>query len=425
MKTHDTPNSGNIRRSVLANGAVLLTYEMPHVKSVVIHGELRAGSLYNTTAKLGVASLTATTLTYGTQKRDFDAIHATLEDIGADFGYGAGVHHVGFGGKALADDLPAVLDVMRETLEFPTFPDDLVNNIIRKRLTELEYAQQDTRYQARRAFLEALYPPEHPYHHNNYGTLDSLPLITPDNLRQFHAQTYGSDGMLMVVVGAITHERALQQVQDALADWQNPQQPAPKHITPIAPPSESKRVFTPIEGKTQSDLVIGTLSPTRQDPYYIAASLANSILGEFGMMGRIGASIREELGLAYYAYSQLEGGEAQGAWSVTAGVSPKNLSLAIEKATDELRRMGNELVSENDLADNQSYFTGRLPLRLESPSGVANTIEMMEHYQLGLDYLANYHDMIYSITREDIQKAVHHYINPETLVISVAGTEGD
>ena len=139
------------------------------------------------------------------------------------------------------------------------------------------------------------------------------------------------------------------------------------------------------------------------------------------MMGRVGHVIREQLGLAYYAYSRLDGGEGQGAWTITAGVAPENVDLAVEKAREEIRKLSAELVTLDDLEDNQSYFTGRLPLRLESNFGLASTIHAMMQYDLGLDYLVGYHDKIFGITCDDIRHATQHYLHADQLVISVSG----
>ncbi|MEO1288689.1 MAG: insulinase family protein, partial [Chloroflexota bacterium] len=189
----------------------------------------------------------------------------------------------------------------------------------------------------------------------------------------------------------------------------------------LSPPQDLIRLDTSIAGKTQADIIIGTIGPSRFADDYIATQLANSILGEFGMMGRIGNVIREQLGLAYYAYSRLDGGEGAGAWSVTAGVAPENVDLTIEKARDEIRRLTTEYVSDEDLDDNQAYFTGRLPLRLESNYGLASTIHAMIQYNLGLDYLVGYREQIFSITRDDILNAAQHYFDADKLIISVAG----
>jgi zinc protease len=166
---------------------------------------------------------------------------------------------------------------------------------------------------------------------------------------------------------------------------------------------------------------MGTIGPSTIAPNYRPALLANSILGEFGMMGRIGNIIREELGLAYYAYSRLDGGLGPGAWTIEAGVAPENVDLTIETALAEVRRLLSEHVSEDDLSDNLSYFTGRLPLRLESASGIANQLIALERYDLGLDFLVNYRDVMYRFTREDVQAAARHYLDPDRFIIAVAG----
>jgi zinc protease len=187
--------------------------------------------------------------------------------------------------------------------------------------------------------------------------------------------------------------------------------------------TDSRRALVPLPGKTQSDIVLGLPGPSRFEPDYYAAMLANSILGQFGMMGRIGASVREELGLAYYAYSQVDGGMGPGPWSVIAGVNPANVNLAIERIGDELRRLVNEPVGDEDLSDVQAYYVGHLPLQLESNEGIASTLASMELYNLGLDYLVTYRDRIYSLSKDDLQRAARRYLKPDALVIGIAGPE--
>jgi zinc protease len=166
---------------------------------------------------------------------------------------------------------------------------------------------------------------------------------------------------------------------------------------------------------------MGTIGPARSASDYHAATLANSVLGQFGMMGRVGASVREDLGLAYYAYSALDGGLAPGPWSISAGVNPKNVDLAVGRIIDEVRRLVDTPVTPDELADNQSYYVGRLPLQLESNEGIAASLHNMLVYDLGLDYLPRYRDTIMALTTADLQAAARHYFNPEGLVIAVAG----
>jgi zinc protease len=415
------PDASTIFRRVMENGIAVLIYENPAVESVMLYGSLRAGSMYEPISHSGLASMTGAALMRGTRSKDFDAIHSTLEDIGAEFDYGSGKYRLSFSGRSLAEDLRVLVDVLADTVRNPIFPEAEIEEERSKRITELKYAEQNTRYVAARAFREALYPEGHPYYYSTYGSLESLPTLTRSDLEGFHAAQYGPDEMIIVVVGAVKAEPTYRMIEDTLSGWSNPRQAAKPDTGQVASPQHLIRVHVPIPGKTQSDIVIGTIGPSRYDAAYRAATLANSILGEFGMMGRIGNTIREKLGLAYYAYSRLEAGEGPGAWHITAGVAPENVELAIEKTREEISRMLNEPVSEADLSDNQSYFTGRLPLRLESNGGIANTLHSMERYRLGLDYLSNYREDVYRITQADIQQVIQRYLSADHLVIATAG----
>ncbi len=419
------PDSNTIHRAVLPNGIVILAYETPHTHSVVINGSLDAGALFeDSVAQNGLASLTAAALMRGTQSRDFDALHSQLEDIGADLSVSSGLHKVGFNGKALAEDLPVLVTLLADILRYPAFPMEQVERLRGERMTSLNYLQQDTSYQASRAFREMLYPPEHPYYYGIRGTLATVPEIDAEQMRAFHARHYGPRGMLFVITGAVNPEQAILTVSEHFADWQNLQQPNVPVLPPAPLTMQEERRSTPVPGKNQANILMGVVGPSRYAPDYLPASLGNSALGVFGMMGRIGASVREREGLAYHAGSRVNGGLGPGAWRVSAGVDPKNVERAIMLCRDELRRFVQDGLTAEELADNQSYFVGNLPLQLEGNDGIASMLHAIESYGLGLDYLRNYRTLIQAITAEDVLQAARHYINPDALKISIAGIIG-
>lgn len=415
------PHPENITRVLLDNGITILVYENFNTRSVVLHGVGLGGAVHEDRTYNGVAAMTAGALMRGTHSRDFQTLAASLEDIGADFGVGAGTHNVNFGGKSLAEDLSVLVDVMADALRNPAFPADQIDRLRGEAMTWLRYGLQDTRRQSARAFREALYAHDHPYHFTPRGTLETLPSITVDMVKQFHEKHYGPSGMTLAIVGAVHAAEAIELVSQKLADWRNPLQPD-KITVPDAPqPADTIRAFVPIPGKSQSDLVVGVVGPTRHAEDFQAARIANSVLGEFGMMGRIGDEVREKSGMAYYAYSRLDGGYGPGAWSITAGVNPVNVERAVELSLREVRKMVDEGITDEELADNQSYFIGRIPLQLESNEGVAGTILSMETYELGLDYLVRLPGIIGALKKDHLRDAIRHYWNPDAAVIAVAG----
>ena len=211
------------------------------------------------------------------------------------------------------------------------------------------------------------------------------------------------------------------QVSEALGEWHNPEQPE----VPDLPAWEAlpERVHQRVEilGKSQSDLVIGTAGPPRKAEDYMAAAVGNNIFGRFGMMGRIGDVVREQAGLAYYAFSNLGGGIGPSPWAVQAGVNPANEEKASKLIFKEIQRFVDELVTQEELSDSQSNFIGSMPLSLESNGGVAQALLNIERYDLGLDYYKGYPDLVRAVSREQILQAAAHYLQPDRLALASAG----
>jgi zinc protease len=227
--------------------------------------------------------------------------------------------------------------------------------------------------------------------------------------------------MVIAIVGSVKPEEAVKQVKRALGGWQvNGQKDSP-HLPALKPLKKSVSKHHRIAGKSQSDLIIGTHGPMRRDPEFMSASIGNNILGQFGMMGRIGDVVREKSGLAYYAYSSLSAGLGPGSWEVSAGVNPQNVKKASELIQEELKRFVQEGVSAEELADTKANFIGRLPLSLESNGGVANALLNIERHQLGLDYYHRYQDLVNEVSADDVLTTARKFINPDKLVIATAG----
>jgi zinc protease len=141
------------------------------------------------------------------------------------------------------------------------------------------------------------------------------------------------------------------------------------------------------------------------------------------MMGRIGESVRNQAGLAYYAYSSLSSSIGPGPWTVAAGVAPQNLDQATDLIKTEIKRFISEPVSLDELADVQSNYLGKLPLSLESNRGVAGALINIERHQLGLDYFQRYESMIREITTDSILEASRAFLDPDKLAIATAGPQ--
>jgi zinc protease len=284
---HSLPGPGDILRSQTSNGITILCRSNFNSPSIVISGYLQAGSLFDPDPLLGLADFTAMMLTRGTLNRDFQSIHNALESCGANLGIGAGTHTTSFNGRCLAEDLPVLLDLLSDCLRQPSFQPEHVEKLRAQLLTGLAIRSQDTADMASLTFDQILFS-GHPYSRPEDGYPETIQAITRQHLLDFHQKFFGPGGMVISVVGAIHPEVMTAQIQKTLGDWMNPIQPDPPSVPEILPLKKSKTQRIHINGKSQSDLVIGSNGPKRLDPEFFAASLGNSVLGQFGMMGRIG-----------------------------------------------------------------------------------------------------------------------------------------
>ncbi len=414
------PGPDDIHREILPNGITILTRSNFNSPSVVMVGYFGAGALMDPDDKLGLAEYTSYALMRGTKNRSFDEIYNELESVGASLGFSSGVHTSGFNGRSLAEDLPLLLNLMADVLITPSFPNSELEKLRAQLLTGLQIRAQDTSDMASMVFDAILFK-GHPYSRPEDGYPETIQNIKRIDLVKFHREYYGPREMVIAIVGAVTPEEAVRQVKRALGGWQVKGQKDAPGLPDLKLLKKTVSKHHRIPGKSQSDMVIGTNGPRRRDPEYLSASLGNNILGQFGMMGRIGEVVREKSGLAYYAYSSLSAGIGPGSWEVSAGVNPQNVKRALELIQDELKRYVQEGVTEEELADSKANFIGRLPLSLESNGGVASALLNIERHQLGLDYYRRYADLVNEVTREDVLNTARKFIDSNRLAIAVAG----
>jgi zinc protease len=414
------PGPNDIYREVLPNGITVLTRSNFNSPSVVISGYFSAGAILDTDEKLGLADFATSALMRGTKKRTFDKIYHDLESVGASLGFSSGVHRAGFNGRSLAEDLPLLLSLISESLIQPSFPKAEMEKLRSQILTGLAIRAEDTSDMASMLFDSILFK-DHPYARPEDGHPETIQRITRDDLVKFQREYYGPREMVIVIVGAVKAEEAVRQVKRALGGWQVKGQKEATELPPVKLLKKTVSKHHRIAGKSQSDIVIGTNGPKRKDPEFMSGLVGNSILGQFGMMGRIGDVVREKSGLAYYAASSLNAGIGPGSWEVSAGVNPQNVKKASELIVSELKRFVDEGVTADELADVQANFIGRLPLSLESNGGVANALLNIERHDLGLDYYHRYEGLVREVTREEVLNSARKFIDPDKLVIAVAG----
>ncbi len=414
------PDSKTILRETWKNGTTLLAYPNLTSPAVYFTGYMQPGAIADPEEMFGLASFTTDMLMTGTKQLNFQRLHDKIESIGASLSLGTGHLSTTFFGQCLREDLETVWNLLVEVIQEPAFAEKQFKRVRNQILTGIAIQNQDTAEMASQAFNRALYG-SHPYAHPDIGYAQSVSIFKLDRLKLFHETHYGPDGLVIAVCGGIEPEMAQDIFSRSLGSWQYDAQSPPEELPPFIPPTDSIRSHVALDEKNQSDLIIGVPAPKTVSRDFHVCSIGNSILGKYGMMGRIGKAVREKAGLAYEVSSHLGAGIGPTAWTISAGVNPENLEKTIVLLKQELLRFTTEPVTQQELQDVKTQALGRLPLSLESNAGIASILVSIERFGYGLDHLRQLPAIIESITTEEILTAAQRYWDLDKLIITSAG----
>lgn len=414
------PDSNTILRERFANGSTLLAYPNPTSPAVYFTGYMQPGAIAVPEDQIGLPSFTTDMLITGTKRLNFQQLHDKIESVGASLSMGTGHLSTTFFGQCLREDLETIWSLLVEVIQEPAFAEKQFKRVRNQILTGIAIQNQDTAEMASQAFNQALYG-THPYAYPDIGCAQTVANLQKDQLEAFHQTHYGPKGLVLAVSGGIEPEMAQEIFSRTIASWQMENQGSPTLLPPFNPPTSSIRTHVPLEGKNQSDLIIGVPAPKTISRDYQVCSIGNAIFGKYGMMGRIGRVVREKAGLAYEVSSHLGAGIGPTAWTISAGVNPDNLEKAITLLKQELERFRGEPVTQQELLDVKTQSLGRLPLSLETNSGIASVLVSLERYGYSLDHLRELPGIIESVTAEEILAAAQRYWDMDKLVITSAG----
>jgi zinc protease len=96
---------------------------------------------------------------------------------------------------------------------------------------------------------------------------------------------------------------------------------------------------------------------------------------------------------------------------------------AVGLALEEIRRLREQPVSEQELSDAKNYMTGSFPLRFDTNRKVAGFLAQVEWFELGLDYPNRYNGLVGKVSREDVQRVAKQFLQPENLITVIVGNQ--
>ncbi|MBI5612166.1 MAG: insulinase family protein [Gammaproteobacteria bacterium] len=408
-----------IQQWTLANGARVYfveTHELPIVQLRVLFD---AGAAREPAGKAGLARLTARMLREGAGPYDANQIAVALEDLGAELGNDASGELVEISLRSLAERklrAPAV-EVLRQMLLVPTFPEDGFQRERTRSLVALQKALQSPGEVAARAFYQGVYG-AHPYARHSNGTEAGLKAIARGDLVEFYRRHYVGANAVLALVGDLSNDEARALAQRLLGDLPAGSAPPPLPPVPDRTRAERKTVKHP---SSQTHILIGQPGMTRTDPDYFPLLVGNHILGGGGLVSRLSDEVREKRGLSYSVHSYFAPLRERGPFLM--GLQTENRRR--DEAEAVMRRTLSELIAQGPTASEveaaKKNLAGGFPLRIDSNRKLADYAATIGFYNLSLGYLDEFIPRVEAVTAEQVRDALRRRLRADTMFTVVVG----
>jgi zinc protease len=410
----------NVRRHRLDNGLRVAVVPIPGLLSAAVLLAIEAGQWFEPAGRPGIGRLTAQAMLRGTTTRDANTWADALDGIGAAARLDVGSHAATFSAQSLGSDLDVLLELMADAVVRPAFADKEVELVRQQTVAQIEEDAKNTRAVGESAWRELVYPKGHPFRARPIGDLEVVRAAKADDLREHHRRAIRPDGAVLVVAGGVDAKQVFDGAEKAFSAWKAAGSREDRKISDTRLTTAVRRLEV-VPDKTQSDVVLGWPGLPRTDPRFVAARVTNMVFAADTFASRAGHVVRDELGLAYYVFSTIGGSRGQSPWVVRMGVNPINVERAVSTTLDELRKIVEGKVVEEDLELAQDKLVGELDVARESPAGVASLLLEGEVFELGTDYAERYPRELRAVTLEQVVEMARTFLPPDRYALAIAG----
>ncbi|MHA6246312.1 insulinase family protein [Pontibacter sp. CAU 1760] len=354
----------------------------------------------------------------GTTNRTKDQFDEQVDFIGADLNFSA----TGFNASSLKKHMPTLLDLTSDALLHPKFTQEELDKVKKQMKASLAQSKDNPDAIASRMRNLVLYGKNHPY--GELMTEETVENITLQDIQEYYNTYYKPNIGYLAVVGDVKPKEVKKLLKKELKQWEKGNVPQKTYDLPQQP-EHTQVVIVDRPSAVQSALVLtnpAKLKPGAEDG--VAAALMNNILGG-GMDSRLFKNLRETHGYTYGAYSSVSPDEILGRFNASANVRNAVTDSAVVEFMNELSKIRQESVSEEELRDAKAYVMGSFGRGLENPATVAVYAINTARYGLPEDYYANYLKKVEAVTAKDVQRVAQAYIHPDKLHILAVGNASE
>jgi len=360
------------------------------------------GSRDESDADSGIAHFIEHLLFKGTKNRTTRDIAQITDALGGHLDAFTSREFAGYYNKVTDDQLPITFDLLADLVTNPLF--DVVE-LEKERgviIEEIKMVEDQPDELVFELFSESFWP-KHALGRQIAGTIETVSGLNRDKIVEHFQHIYSPQNLVISAAGNLTHEQIVDLSSKYFADLKNYNGTYER----IAPVTRADILLRHKRGLEQSHIVIGMPCPSMVDDDRFVVNVLSTILGG-GMSSRLFQTIREDKGLAYTVSAGINSYIDAGCLSIYAGTSPDQVSEVIDLSMVELRKMKEDLVSEEELQRSKDLVKTSIVLGLESTRQRMSRLAQQEIFFGEISSIDEIVKDIQEVTAEDVHKLANN-----------------
>jgi zinc protease len=401
----------------LGNGLRVITLRHATVPKATAVLTIMSGLSAEPAEKAGLAQFVVDLAQEGTASRTSEQIKREVFAMGASLTATAGQDASNFQIRGLNTTLPEMLAMLADVVRNPTFPQaelDLMKATTGQRLQAQAASPQ---YVNNKTFRQTLFG-NHPYARIGV-TPETLPAIDRPSITGYHQAYYRPNNAFLIVVGDVAADAVFAAAEKAFGTWERRALPESKTV---ALPTIKGRtlVFVQRSNSVQSSISVGNFTPRRNDERWYTLQLANQIFGA-AFDSRLVRNIREEKGYTYSPQSIFQSMAQGGLYRAVADVRNEVTGATLKEIYAEIDKFRSGGPEAEELNDAKQYSRGLFVLQNQSQTGVANTLNTVNTFNLPKDYPETFQRQISLPSAEAVKTGAEMLLGSDDSVIVIVG----
>lgn len=410
-------NALMIERDTLDNGLVIISIEAHKIPVVEMRAVVHAGSVFDPGGEEGLANTVSQMLVRGTGTRTLDSIVRSIESVGGELTAFTAEDYAGLRGRVLSTDVTLLMELLSDCLQHPRFDDRELANVKREIIGEIKVDTDRPFNLVDRAFRTLVFG-KHPLGHYPDGYDSTVAVIDREDLQSFYDDYYAPNNTFLVCVGDFSRDTLLSALGRYFGAWKKRDVRFPV----IPEPSMSSHPVGKIIPMdiSQAYIMLGHEGPAIGSPDWYGTRIMNFIYGGSGLTSRISQKIREEMGLAYIAYSRFSRFQDGGIFAAEVQTRTEMADQVVQELLAEMKRLEAD-VQHEELDRAKRYYIGHFPLSYDTYREMAELAAYIEIERLGDDYLDRFPDYIDAVDLDEVQAAARTHLHPDRFYLLIIG----